>query len=236
MARTVAFSVLKEAVRQRYDLPAFSTTTWCTTAAVNALVNESLQGLAALLIGCYGDEYYSTTATLTATANTATTSLPTRCIKVLKLWWIRGTDDVVPICRGNADDTMLANYSAKSWTDYSPRYRLLGTASIQWLPMPSASYSVACHHVALPADLSGDSDTVECGLGWEQWVINDVCSKLAAREEKDPTAFLMARADWERRILEGAPDRIEGESLQLRDADGYAPGAYELRNILSRWS
>lgn len=234
MSRTVTFSVLREQVRTRYDLPAYSTTTWVTTAAVNSLINESLQGLAALLISCYGDDYYAAVSNITATANTSTTTLPTRCIKVLKLWWVRGTDDVMPITRGNADDTLLANYSAKSWTEYAPRYRLLGTSSVRWLPTPNANYTVACEHVALPADLSADDDTVECGPGWEQWAINDVCAKIAIKEEKDPSPYFAARADWEMRLKAQAPDRAESDALQLRDVTSGGLSAYQLRDILSQ--
>jgi len=234
VARAIAFSTLRESVRARYDLPTFSTATFVKTADVNSLINESLQGLAALLISCFGDDYYAATSNITASANTSTTALPTRCIKVLKLWWVRGTDDIVPIMRGNADDTLLASYSAKSWTDYAPRYRLLGTASIRWLPTPNASYTVACEHVALPADLSADGDTVECGPGWEQWVINDVCAKIAIKEEKDPSVFFAERANWEQRIVAQAPERAESDALQLRDVTSGGLSAYQLKDLVSQ--
>lgn len=231
MSRTVTFAVLKEAIRTRADLPAFSASTWVTTTQINALTNESLQGYYALLWTLFGDEYYSTSSTITASS--ATTSVPTRCIKILNLWWLRGTDDVVRINRGNADDLLLANYASKAWTDYAPRYRLQGTGTILWLPTPSTSYNVRCDHVALPADLSADGDTLFSGAGWEQWVVADVCLKLAQREEKDPSVFMAERAEWEARIRAQAPDRIEGEPLQLRDVSGVGMSAYALRDLLT---
>lgn len=231
MARTVSLSTLREAVRTRYELPAFSTTTWCTTAQVNSLINESLQAYYALLMECYGEEYFSTSSTITASS--ATTSFPTRCHKILNLWWLRGTDDVVRIHRGSADDLLLANYAAKSWNEYCPKYRLQGTATILWLPTPSTSYNVRCDHVALPADLSADGDTAEFGPGWEMQTVADVCQKLAQREEKDPTVFMAERAEWEARIRRQAPDRIEGEPLQLRDVTSGGLSAYQLREILT---
>jgi hypothetical protein len=232
MSRTTTFALLKEAIRTRYDLPAFSSTTHITTTQINALTNDSLQGYYALLLSLYGDEYYSTSSTITASS--ATTAVPTRCLKILNLWWLRGTDDVVRIQRGSADDLLLANYASKTWTEYGPKYRLQGTGTILWLPTPSTSYNVRCDHVALPADLSADGDTLFSGAGWEQWVIADVCQKLAQREEKDPSVFMAERAGWEARILAQAPDRTEGEPLQLRDVTSAGMSAYALRNLLSQ--
>ena len=233
MARTVTLSEVRELVRTQYDLPAFSTTTWVTTALVNSLINSSLAAYYGLLTECYGDNYFTTSATITTSAGVNLSSLPSRCSKVLRLWWVRGTDDVVPISRGSADDLVLASYAARSWDDYSPRYRLSGISAIQWLPTPNAAYDVLCDHVAIPVDLSADGDTFEAGPGHEFFVVNDVCARLAIREEKDPSAFMAERARFEQLIQTQAGERHEGDALTLRDADGYVESAWERRNRLT---
>lgn len=233
MARTVTLSEVRELVRTQYDLPAFSTTTWVTTALVNSLINASLAVYYGLLIEQHGDDYFTTSATITTSANVNLSSLPSRCIKVIRMSWVRGTDDIVPISRGSADDLVLASYAARAWDDYAPRYRLSGTSAVQWLPTPNAAYSVLCDHVAIPSDLSADGDTFEAGPGHEFFVVNDVCAKLAIREEKDFSAFMAERANFERLIQTQAGERQEADALTLRDADGYIESAYERRNRLT---
>ena len=237
MARTVTFSTLREAVRTRYDLPTFSTNSWLKTADVNAMIVTSAQALAGMLIEAYGDNYFTTSATITTTPSTGTTALPTRCYKVLQFWWVRGSDDVVKIQRGSVDDLKLASFSARSWDEYGPRYRLQGTGNVQWLPTPSNAYTVACDYVQLPADLSADGDTFEAGPGWEEWLIADVCRKISAREEKDISSWMAERGDAEARIRSQAPERDEGEALSVRDT--WSPHGnmsdHEFRNRLTVW-
>jgi hypothetical protein len=234
MPRTITFADLREEVRLRYDLPSFTATTFVSTTAVNSFINKSLQAYYALLMECYGEDYFATSSTITTLANTSLSTLPTRFSKLIALHWVRDSDDIVPIRRATVDDMVLASYDPKSWTEYGPRYRLSGISSVQWLPIPNAAYSVLCSYVALPADLSADADTFEAGQGWEDWVILDVCRKLAAREEKDPSVWLAERADAEQRIRSQAPERSETEPLTLRDAYAIGESDYQRRNRLTR--
>lgn len=234
MARTVTFAALRELVRGAYDLPDLSSLTWLNTTYANSLINASLQSYYGLLIELYGENYFAASSTITTTINTELSSLPSRCIKVTKLWWERGADDIVPILRGTLDDMVLASYDPKSWTEYGPKFRLSGTASIQWLPTPSAAYTVRCDHVALPADLSADGDTFEANSGHEFFVVNDVCAKLAIREEKDPSVWWAERERFAEMIRQQAGERDEGEPLTLRDAYRQGESDYQRRNRLTR--
>lgn len=233
MGRSVSFSTLREAVRTRYDLPTFGSSTYVTTAHVNAMINASMQAYSAMLCEAYGDNYFTTSASATTSAGVGTNSLPTRFYKLTRLWWLRGTDDVVPILRANVNELGMANYSARSWTECGPRYRLQGTSLVQWLPKPNAVYDVVFDYVQLPADLSADGDTFEGGPGWDEWVVNDVCAKIAQREEKDPAGYLAVRADWEARIRAQATERDEAEALTVRDEDEPRESDYERRNRLT---
>ena len=236
MARTVTLATVRELIRQQYDIPSTTGTSWATTTYMTSLINASLAAYYGLLIELNGDNYFAEETTLTTSANFNMTSLPDRCIKVLKLWWVRGTDDVYPIARANADDLILTGYSAKSWTEYFPRYRLSGTTGIQWLPIPNAAYTVICNHVALPDDLSLESDYFEAGQGHEFFVVHDVCAKLAMKEQQDPSAFLSERELVRELVRQQAGERDEGEPLRLRDAYGISDrmSAYERRNLLTQ--
>lgn len=230
--RSVSLSELREEVRTRYDLPTFTTTTFVTTTLVNSLINKSLQSFYALLMQCYGDNYFAASEELTTSANVPLTSLPTRFSKLIALHWLRATGDVVKIKPASVDHIRHYGLDPVSWSEYGPRYRLSGVSAIEWFPTPNAAYDVRCDYVAIPDDL-GEEDAFDAGPGWEEWVVLDVCRKIASREEKDPSVWLAERADIEQRIRSQAPERDEGESLVLRDVTGMALGAWELRNRLT---
>jgi len=236
MARTVSLATVRELIRQQYDIPATADTSWATTIYMTSLINASLAAYYGLLIELNGDNYFAEETTITTSSGINLTSLPDRCVKVLKLWWVRGTDDVYPIKRASADDLMLAGYSAKSWDEYSPRFRLSGTTGIQWLPTPNQTYTVICHHVAMPEDLVDEADAFEAGQGHEFFVVHDVCAKLAMKEQQDPGAFLSERELVRALVASQAGERDEGEPLQLRDAYGRSDhmSAYERRNLLTQ--
>jgi hypothetical protein len=226
---------VREAIRQRYDLPTFTDAppTFVSLTAVNAAINSSLQAYYALLIACYGDAYYETVATLTTVPLAITTPLPLRLYKLTTLLWSRGTDDVIKLHPVSHDDQALGLYAAQAWlSGYTPRYRLQGQ-TLRWYPPPTDVCTLQCVHSALPPDLAVDADTFEAGPGHEDWVVLDVCRKIATREEKSTEAWLMERADVEQRIRAQAAERDEGEPGRIRDGTGGAPSAYELRNLMT---
>lgn len=232
MSRSITLSEIREEIRVRYDLPSFSTTTFITTTAVNSLINQSLQAYYAILLECFGDNYFAESTTITTDDDTALSSLPSRFTKLLSLHWLRGTNDVVKILPANATEIGLYSLGSVAWTNYSPRYRLSGNA-IEWFPTPNAAYSVRCDYMALPSNLSADTDFFDGGNGWEEWVVLDVCRKIAGKEEKDPSTWIAERNDVEARIRKQAPDRDEGEPLVLRDASRRWESDYERRNRLT---
>lgn len=232
MARTVSFSTVREAIRTRYDLPAFSTTTFVTTALVNSLINEELQRYYGLLLECFGDDYLDATQSLTTSAGVGLTSLPDGFAKLRRLAWVRGADDVVLLRRASAEDIGLADYDAKSWSEYTPHYRIQGQ-TIAWYPPPSAEYNVTATYAALPADLTSDGDTFMAGPGFEGFVIYGVCASIALREEKDPGSWLALRNDAEKRIRDQARERDESEGYAVRDV---CYGGIGDRERFNRWT
>lgn len=234
MGRSVSLSEIREEIRLRYDLPsAFSSTTFVTTTAVNSFINQSLQAYYAILLECFGDNYFAASSTITTNDGVAVSSVPSRFTKLISLYWLRGTNDAVKILPANATEIGLYSLGSVPWTDYAPRYRLSG-ATFEWFPTPSAEYPVRCDYMALPANLSADADIFDGGNGWEEWVVLDVCRKIAGKEEKDPSTWLTERADVEQRIRKQAPDRDEGEPLVLRDASSSRwESAYQRRNRLT---
>lgn len=236
MGRAVTLDEIKEDVRQRCDLPTYSTTTFITTAAVTRLINTSLQSFYALLIECYGDDYFLTFDTsLTTTANFSYTALPADFVAMKKLYWLRGTGDPVEIIPGNADDYLRIHLDSQSWDACQPRYRL-AMQRMMWLPKPSAAYDLRLWYVYAPADLAAGADTFQAGPGWDEWVVLDVCRKIAEREERDPGEFISLRGDAETRIRGQAPDRYQTDGAAVRDVmgPGYGYGHQAYRDWLTR--
>lgn len=230
MGRTITLAEVREAVRVRYDLPAFSTSSFVTTAMVHAFINGSLQTYYGLLNACFGDDYFAATVNLTTTAGVATTALPPRFVKLKTLMWERVAGDVVLLRRAQIDDISVALGAEQGWTSYEPRYRLFGTSTVRWFPKPDAVYTVACDYIQLPADLTADADTFEAGPGHEEYVILDVCKKIAQREEKSLEEWAGLRSEIEARIRSQAPERDETDGLVLRDAWGRGESDYTRYN------
>ena len=135
MSRLVTLTSLKEDIRQLYDLPAWSTTSFVTDVAVTRLINTSLQAYYAVLVECYGDDYFDQEGTITTVASVDVSSLPSTFVKLRKLVWVRGTNDVVTLRRADAEYAVLSAYASQSWEVYVPRYRLQ-SQTIKWYPTP----------------------------------------------------------------------------------------------------
>lgn len=216
--RQVTFAGVRTSIQVRYDLPDFSTTTKPTTSQINVMINQSAARLSALLVASFGDDYFTTTATITTTASVATSTLPTDFYKLRQLIWLRSTDDPVTIERASLDDFAYDSLmTATTWDGYDPVYRFQGASTIHWLPTPNAAYAVTCVYVASPATLSSDGDTIDVGPGWEEWIVQDVCVRLAQMREEDPQVYMAERADCETRIRSQAPGRDPYALVQARD-------------------
>jgi hypothetical protein len=219
MARNVTLTAITEDVRQRLDLDSFSADTHVTSTAVTRMINTSLQSLYSLLMRSWGEGYFTTSDTITTTADIATTSLPSDFVKLIALYWVRGTNDIVPIQEASHDLRIMTQWSSRAWE--LPRYRLRHS-TLQWVPKPNSAYTVALEYVYSPADLSAGSDTFDAGPGWDEWVVLDVCRKIREKSEKDPTEFLAERARVESNILAVSPYRSETSNHIIRDVEsGY---------------
>jgi hypothetical protein len=94
-------------------------------------------------------------------------------------------------------------------------YTLLGQ-TITFVPVPSAVYTVRLVYDALLANLSADGDTVELGPGWDDWVINDVCSMIAAIREEDPGVWVNFREMARKDIEDAAKHRDDNDTPRVR--------------------
>jgi hypothetical protein len=232
MARLVSLSDLRSDIATRYDLPAtYSSTGWASTTAVNRLINESIQRFRSILAEAYGDNYLLASTTITTTADIPVSSLPADFYKLTKLSWRKDTKTAVPVLRGDVNDLARSTLASQAWA--RPKY-LLTAGTITWLPVPNQAYTVDCWYQSILGDLSADGDTVDCGPGWAEWIVLDVCRKLASREQKDPSVWLMELSQAEAFVRSQAPDRAETDAPCVRDVMGYSRlGTQERRDLIT---
>ena len=232
MANLVTLATIREDIRERMQLPTFSTTTAVTSATVLRLVNKALRAYAGLRAELYGDGYQVVRDTLVTSANGAMTSLPVGAQTLLKLYWMRAAYEPVEIKPASVDGYVEHYRQPRAWD--CPRYRLEG-GTIVWVPVPNAAYAVEAVYTVTPADLSADGDTFDAGYEGDEWVACHVCIRLAQREKRDDdiarfTAYLV---DCEQRIRAHAAQRTETDAPQVRDVSGSVLDTYALRDAIT---
>lgn len=222
---TVALSVLREKVRQRYDLEPFSTTTFVSTALVNEMINEAVESLYALMAEARSDEYMTFEETITASSGVASLSLSTLTsatfVDLRRVYWLESTNEPVELESGTIEDFYQRSEVAEGWDEYTRHYLLRD--QLYWLPIPNATQTLRIVYVGMPAALSADGDTVSLQPGWDQFIVYDVCAKIAAKEESDVATWLALR-DRIALDVRGQRERnkggAKGAGRQARDRRG----------------
>jgi hypothetical protein len=234
--RSVSLLTLRSRIATRYNLPTLGSNSWISTTELNTEINASLQRFYALLMDCSGDDYFASYTDITTSDGVDLTSMPAGFMRALNVTWLRDTDDPVQLEQASARDARKSGLIAQSWDSYTPTWAPHGLAAIRWFPTPNATYTVRVTYSKIPADLAADADTFDAGLGWEEWVVNDVCAAaLCPREERDPSVYVTERDRMELRIRDQAPVRGDTSGGLLLDNCGpERMGSWELRNWLTR--
>jgi hypothetical protein len=83
---------------------------------------------------------------------------------------------------------------------------VLQPSTVILLPSPQQVLTATLRYIPDPPIISG-ATTFNFYGGWEEWLIADVAIKLYAKEESDPSVFLLERQQQEARIRANAPKR-----------------------------
>lgn len=222
MPVTVAASTIIEDVRQRCDLPTYSTSTFITSQAVLDMLIDSALRLSGIVRSVYGADYFETESNVTTTANVAYVALPTNCTMLKRAVWVRGTDDFVELERARQDE---ADAWTGGWSTRIPRYRLRATG-INFYPTPTDAYTVRLTYDT-GIIVASTATNIDCEAGWREWLTLDVCRKIMMRQELDDAQFLRSQQLTEELIRSLAP-RDRAGITQVRDMD-------EVRIVLRPW-
>lgn len=221
--RTRTLASLRQDVADRadIDLPSDSPATFVTKTTANRWINQSCRRFFGKLVQAYGEDYYSSTASISVVSGTNHYTLPA---DFYQLDYFRvsigGVTHTIPRAQKDyIDNDPLLNVG---WLPpYGlPTYRLIGN-SVYFAPTPLQSATVLMRYIATTfmfagstpspgaaiADLASDDDYVDGVNGWEEWIVLDVAIKALMRSERDSNALRSEQQQIEADMISQSQER-----------------------------
>lgn len=218
---SVLGDTIVEAVRQRLDLPAISASSYPTLATVQQAVRESAFMLSAKLRSFSGQDHFTAQATLTTTPGLSllpvSPTLP--CFGIRRLAWVVNSARTIDLELAEPEDW---RDDGQGWTDATaPKYRFM-QMSLELYPTPQAAHTVKLYYFTAINYVVGAFSTnpQNLDLGWQEWIVNDVCSKVRTKQEKAGMDFIGARESAWDAIVAASSRRDAYGAHQVRDLRG----------------
>lgn len=203
MASNVSLTSVLTEVRQRTH---YEQSQFVTDAELTAWINRSLAELYDLLVTAYDGYQVSQADSTIASGNTF--AVPATFYKLLGVDWLVSSPD------------QLQKLPRVGWGDRNTGqtgYDLRG-ATVVILPYSwAAGKTFRLYYVPVVTQLVNPADTFDGVSGWEEYVIVDVCLKVLAKAERDPSLFLQAKQAMLDRIQAHAKNRDAGEPPHVQD-------------------
>lgn len=177
---SVTLTTLRSRVRERADMPVAGFLADSATS-LDAFINEGVQRLHEKLVEAYGEEYASSSASLTCTGSASDVALPSDFFKLYGVDMPVGgvTRTLRPFMRAERN---ALRYNAPSW-DSVPKYSLVGSY-IRFLPIPPAC-TATIYYAPTTTLLATGTDTVNFPNGWERYVVLYAAIQALMKEESD---------------------------------------------------
>lgn len=121
------------------------------------------------------------------------------------------------------------DYDSSTDSNYLTRYNVMGSY-IYFQPTPASSGTVRLEYIPIPTALEDATDTFDFYNGWQEWVILDVCVKVCALLNTDPSIYLNELMKTENRIISnsardvGKPKTVT--SVYRDTTRSFYPGTY----------
>lgn len=228
MSVAVTVSDVQERVRQRMSLPAYSSTTFVTTSEILDLVKQSAQLLSAIIDEAWGGHYFTTSLDMTLIAGTPSYDLPTNFADLIRIAWMKTAGEPFIMLKPASVDDWEPNPTG--WSGgVVPRYRVIGP-DIHFYPTPMEAHQLRMHY-STGIFINAASDVINARVGWDEWLVLDVCAKIQTKLEMDPSVYIAQRERVERMIKQQCSRRDKSRPGQIRDLRG----ADERNWLKSRW-
>jgi hypothetical protein len=142
-----------------------------------------------MLVDALGEEYVSSSASFTTSANTSDYAVPASFYKLY------GVDlDYHGVMRSLKQYTRAErNTYRELHPEFLPRYSLVGT-NIRLYPIPTAGLTGAILYAPEATTLVNSGDTVNYPNGWQRFIVIDAAIQALAKEESDVRTLVAERA------------------------------------------
>ncbi len=173
----VTLTTLLSRVRSRADMVSSA---FVTDADITVWLNEGAQKLHEKLVEAMGEEYVSSSSTLTTVAGTKDYALPATFYKLYGVELPIDGDmrSLTPYNRAERNNYTSTRFSATE----VPRYSLVGS-NLRILPTPSSALVGAILFAPTFTLLSSGSDTCNFPNGWERYVVLYAAIQALLKEE-----------------------------------------------------
>jgi hypothetical protein len=217
----MALVQLSELRTRALNLADLANSAFVGTPELNAWVNAAAGELYDLLVSKFAD-YFTKSIALTTVAGQEQYALPDEFYKLVGVDLViggrSGTLDPFPFHERNR----YRNASLSGGYQTKPRYWLRGSqgsggAFLHLLPVPAAGLSGTIWYVPKRTPLVLETDTLDGMNDYEDLVVFEVAARLAAKEEGDPSPWLMKKAEVKQRIEIAAQERDEGSAARITD-------------------
>lgn len=179
----VTLATLRTRVRERADMPTAGFIADSSTS-LDAFINEGAQRLHERLIDSLGEEYVSSTSTITTASGTSDYAVPSDFFRLYGVdLTIHGkVRTLKPFGRNERNYFRNATNNA-NWLG-TPRYSLVG-GNVRLYPIPQGVYSGSILYAPTITVLSSTSDTVNFPNGLERMVVLYAAIQCLIKEESD---------------------------------------------------
>lgn len=230
-SQNVTLATVRTLVRQRTDTV---NTTFVTDAELNSWINDSASELWDLLTQAYGEDYYTVPTDITTTPNQEWVTIPTGVYQVRGVYSyvVQGSDRVrVELDRASLKD-MLSDLRSPGWSSgvgyCNATYRIVGDR-LYFSPLPTSAQTLELWYIPTFPLLTNDAATFDAYNGWHEYVVLDVCAKVAKKDDADVSVFLAQKEALKERINRMKHDRDAAQANYVQDA------VYRWRNIPPEW-
>lgn len=208
----VALSELRRRAKVRADM---EDSDFVTDAEWNSFINTAADELYDILVTKFEDDYVSDSP-FTASGVTTSVSVPATFYKLLSVD-VQATGKWVKLRRFNREErNTLRNLASASACD--SRYQLRGSAVIFYPGLPNGTAG-SIEFIPKRTALSGESDSVDFGGGWEEHIVLTAAIMALSKEESDISALTLEKQSVRARIDATAPNRDAAEPPRVRDVE-----------------
>jgi len=216
MSRLVTLSQIMEQSRLRADKKGSG---FIQNDELISYINNSYAELYDLLVGAYGNDYYSKEYQFSTNGNSNEYALPKDFYKLLGVDYIISPNGVLtlkPYQLNERNRYQNGTYWSALVGVYGPRYRITSN-NIHFAPNPDGAYNIKLIYVPVCPTLKLETDRLDGVNGWEEYIIIDAAIKMLQKEESDITVLAAQKGAITARINLMAENRDAGQSFRVTD-------------------